>query len=102
MLEKELDTRREETLTSASHRNQSTPISQPRIVHKGKTKDKKSRISTIFVDKINGRQMLSTNSIVNLKHNKVIAIEHACEHPQSITCMDHLADAQKKTKIQRF
>ena len=63
----------------------------------GQTNPKESRKCPIFVDKDNGRQILSTKSIVNLKNIKLIAIEHACEHHQSITCMNKLADAQKKT-----
>ena len=51
VLEDEPDTRRDETLTSASHQKQWPPISQPRLFHKGKTKNKKSRKCTIFVDK---------------------------------------------------
>ena len=98
--EDELIARREETLTSVSPQNQSTPISQPRLVKKGKTK--KSRKCTIFVDKNNGHQILSTNSIVNLKNKKLIAIEHVCEHPQSITCMDKLADAQKNQNFNEY
>ena len=72
----------------------STPISQPRLVKKGKSE--KSRKCTTFVDKNNGHQILSTNSIVKLRNKQLIAIEHVCEHHQSITCMDKLADAQKK------
>ena len=45
---------------------------------------------------------MSTNSIVNLKNNESIAIEHACEHPQSITCIDKLADAQKNQNVKDF
>ena len=45
---------------------------------------------------------MSFNSILNLKKIKLIAIEHACEHPQSITCMDKLADAQKNQNFNDF
>ena len=45
-----------------------------------------------------GRQILSTDLIVNLKTKKFITIKHACKHPQSITCKDKLADAHKKIK----
>ena len=40
--------------------------------------------------------------MVNLKNKKLIAIEHACDHPQSITCMDKLADAQKNYNFNDF
>ena len=54
-----------------------------------------------FLEK-NGRQKLSTNSIVNPKDKKLTAIEYACEHPQTITCMDQLADAQKNQNLHDF
>ena len=51
-----------------------------------------------FCRQKSGSQTLSTDSIVNLKKKKIIAIEHACEFPKSKTCFEKLADAQKLKK----
>ena len=45
---------------------------------------------------------MSSDSNVNPKNITLIIIEHACEHPQSITCMDKLSDAQKNQNFNVF
>ena len=45
-------------------------------------------------------QVLFNNSIVNLKKEKLISIEHVCEHPQSKTCMMRRAEAQKNNEFE--
>ena len=58
---------------SSSKTPHSTPTKQTKWNHKGKT---------FFVDKNSGCPILSTDLIVNLKRNKLIAIERACEFPK--------------------
>ena len=95
-----LDSASYETPHSTSPNGHSTPTTQTKINHKGKTK--KAPKCTIFVDKDSGYPILSSDSIVNLKRKKLIAIEHACEFPKSKTCFDKLADAQKLKSFNDF
>ena len=78
----------------------STPTTQTKKNHKGKTiQAPKCRI---FVDQKLGCPILSTVSILILKRKKFTAIEYACEFPKSKTCFDKQADAQKLKNVHDF
>ena len=103
VLEGELATRRREcasmseALTSPSPKNQSIQVSKPDNFMK-----KKNLLNVIFCRKKYCRQVLFTDSILNLKHNNLITIEHGNEQPQSITWIHKLADTPKNQIFHYF